>query len=225
MFIKKINSKSFQQRASDFLKDRIETLLQAKDIVYIALPGGSTPMPILSQLAKEKLDWSRVCFYQTDERVVPIDKKENNYSSLNEFFFTHIKALSYPMYTGEHSPEESCKSYIKELKKLETQNNIPRFDLIVLGMGEDGHIASLFPKSFLLNENHRWAAVEPEKKNGTQRITLCFPVLLNAEEIILLVTGSNKIKLLEEKKARKNLPIETLIDKNQNLTVLCSKEK
>ena len=222
MFIKKINSKSFQQR-SDFLKDRIETLLQTKGMVYIALPGGSTPMPILSQLAKEKLDWARVCFYQTDERVVPIDNKENNYSSLSEAFFTHIEALSYPMYTGEHSPEESCEIYIKELKKLETQNNIPRFDLIVLGMGEDGHIASLFPKSFLLNEKHRWAAVEPEKKNGTQRITLCFPVLLNAEETILLVTGSNKIKLLEEKKTRKNLPIETLINQNQNLTVLCSK--
>ena len=223
MFIKKINSKSFQQRASDFLKDRIETLLQTKGMVYIALPGGSTPMPILSQLAKEKLDWARVCFYQTDERVVPIDNKQNNYSSLSEAFFTHIKALSYPMYTGEHSPEESCEIYIKELKKLETQNNIPRFDLIVLGMGEDGHIASLFPKSFLLNEKHRWAAVEPVKKNGTQRITLCFPVLLNAEETILLVKGSNKIKLLEEKKTRKNLPIETLINQNQNLTVLCSK--
>ena len=223
MFIKKINPKSFEKSASNFLKNRIEALLQAKGIVHIALPGGSTPMPILKLLANEKLDWVRVCFYQTDERIVPIDKKENNYSSLNAVFFSHIKALSFPMYTGEHSPEESCESYIKELEKLEIHNNIPRFDLIVLGMGEDGHIASLFPNAALLAEPNKWVAVDQEKRNGVSRMTLCFPVLLNALETVLLISGSNKIKLIEDKEARKNLPIETLINQNLDLTVLCSK--
>lgn len=223
MFIKKINPKSFEKSASNFLKNRIEALLQAKGIVHIALPGGSTPMPILKLLANEKLDWARVWFYQTDERIVPIDKKENNYSSLNAVFFSHMKALSFPMYTGEHSPEESCESYIKELEKLEIHNNIPLFDLIVLGMGEDGHIASLFPNAALLAEPNKWVAIDQEKRNGLSRMTLCFPVLLNALETVLLIRGSNKIKLIEDKEARKNLPIETLINQNQNLTVLCSK--
>lgn len=223
MFIKKINPKSFEKSASNFLKNRIEALLQAKGIVHIALPGGSTPMPILKLLANEKLDWARVWFYQTDERIVPIDKKENNYSSLNAVFFSHMKALSFPMYTGEHSPEESCESYIKELEKLESHNNIPRFDLIVLGMGEDGHIASLFPNAALLVEPNKWVAIDQEKRNGLSRMTLCFPVLLNALETVLLISGSNKIKLIEDKETRKNLPIETLINQNQNLTVLCSK--
>ena len=86
MFIKKINPKSFEKTASNFLKNRIEALLQAKAVVYIALPGGSTPMPILKLLASENLDWARVCFYQTDERIVPFNKKENNYSLLNTVF-------------------------------------------------------------------------------------------------------------------------------------------
>lgn len=223
MFIKKINPKSFEKSASNFLKNRIEALLQAKGIVHIALPGGSTPMPILNLLANEKLDWARVCFYQTDERIIPIDNKENNYSSLNDVFFSHIKALSLPMYTGEHSPEQSCESYINELEKLENHNNIPCFDLIVLGMGEDGHIASLFPNAALLAEPNKLVAIDQEKRNGMSRMTLCFPVLLNALETVLLIRGSNKIKLIEDKKARKNLPIETLINQNQNLTVLCSK--
>ena len=223
MFIKKINPKSFEKTASNFLKNRIEALLKAKTVVYIALTGGSTPMPILKLLASENLDWARVCFYQTDERIVPFNKKENNYSLLNAVFFSHIKALSFPMYIGKYSPDESCESYIKELEKLETHNNIPRFDLIVLGMGDDGHIASLFPNAALLAERNKWAAVDQEKRNGTRRMTLCFPVLLNAHETVLLITGSNKIKLIEDKEARKNLPIETLINHNQNLTVLCSR--
>lgn len=225
MYIKKINPKSFEKVVSNFLKNRIETLLQAKDIVFIALPGGSTPMPILSQLAKEKLDWSRVCFYQTDERVVPIDKKENNYSSLNDVFFSHIKALSFPMYTGEHSPEVSCESYIKELKKLETNNNVPRFDLIVLGMGEDGHIASLFPGSNLLEEKENWVAIDPEKRNGTPRMTLTFPVLFNAGDIVLIISGLSKIGLVESETARHALPIDTLIKRTENLIILCMEEK
>jgi 6-phosphogluconolactonase len=180
-------------------------------------------MPILKLLANEKLDWARVCFYQTDERIIPIDNKENNYSSLNDVFFSHIKALSLPMYTGEHSPEQSCESYINELEKLENHNNIPCFDLIVLGMGEDGHIASLFPNAALLAEPNKLVAIDQEKRNGMSRMTLCFPVLLNALETVLLIRGSNKIKLIEDKKARKNLPIETLINQNQNLIVLCSK--
>jgi 6-phosphogluconolactonase len=224
MFIKKINPKSFEKTSSNFLKNRIEALLQAKGIVHIALPGGSTPMPTLKLLANEKLDWARVCFYQTDERIISIDNKENNYSSLNAVFFSHIKSLSFPMYTGEHSPEESCESYLKELEKLETHNNIPRFDLILLGMGEDGHIASLFPNAALLAEPNKWVAVDQEKRNGFSRMTLCFPVLNNALETVLLISGSNKIKLIEDKEARKKLPIEILINQNQNLTVLCSKE-
>ena len=90
MFIKKIDPNSFLLTVTNFLKNRIESLLQAKGVVHIALPGGSTPMPILKLLANEKLDWARVCFYQTDERIIPIDNKENNYSSLNDVFFSHI---------------------------------------------------------------------------------------------------------------------------------------
>ena len=127
------------------------------------------------------------------------------------------------MFTGELTPAESCNNYTNNLKNLDQLDKKPCFDLIVLGMGEDGHIASLFPNSALLSELNKWVAVDQEKRNGTSRMTLCFPVLQNALETVLLISGSNKIKLIEDKEARKNLPIETLINQNQNLTVLCTK--
>lgn len=222
MFIKKIDPNSFLLTVTNFLKNRIEALLHDKDTVYIALPGGSTPMPILKLLAKEKLDWQRVFFYLTDERIVEIDNQENNFNRLNKFFFSKINSISFPMYTGEISPTESCENYIKELEKLEQFNKTPRFDLIVLGMGEDGHIASLFPNSALLSEQNKWVALDPNERNGTTRMTLCFTILLNASETILIARGTKKIKLLEKEEARKNLPIETLLSQNQNLTVLCT---
>lgn len=225
MSIIRIEPSFFEQTSCDYINKRLRSLLDTKVRISVALPGGSTPMPILQSLAQANLDWSRIDFYQTDERLVPIEEKANNYRSLSNTFFSQINSNSFPMYTGKKSPEKSCADYTKELEKIGLYNNTPRFDLIILGMGEDGHIASLFPNSSLLNEQNKWVALDTKKRNGSFRMTLCFSVLLNALETIILVKGNNKLRLIEDKRARKNLPVDKLFRENKNLTVLCSKVK
>ena len=224
MYIKKTRPKSFKPIASDIIKNKLATLLETNDSINVALAGGSTPMPILDLLAKEKLDWRKISFYQTDERIVPIYDNSNNFKNLSKVFFDHIESNAYPMFTGEESAENARVDYIKELNKMNQKEGFPIFDLIILGMGEDGHIASLFPGSSLLTEKKSAVLLDPIKRNGAFRMTLSFPVLINASNTILLMSGSKKVNLFESKIAMDNLPINHLIQNNKNLTVICSED-
>lgn len=224
MYIKKTRPNSFNPIASDKIKNKLNTLLETNDRINVALAGGSTPMPILNLLAKENLDWSKISFYQTDERIVPIHDNSNNFKNLSKAFFDHIESNAYPMFTGEESPENACDNYINELNKMNQKQGLPIFDLIILGMGEDGHIASLFPGSSLLSIQNYSVLLDPIKRNGAFRMTLSFPVLINASNIILLILGSRKVDLFESKKAIDNLPIYHLISNNKNITVICSED-
>ena len=224
MYIKKTKPESFQQTASDIIKNKLATLLETKNSINVALAGGSTPMPILNLIAKENLDWEKISFYQTDERIVPIDDNSNNFKNLSKAFFDKIESNAYPMFTGEQSAENACESYIKELNKMNQKDGLPIFDLIILGMGEDGHVASLFPGSSLLTEKKTAVLLDPIKRNGAFRITLSLPVLVNASNTILLMSGSKKVNLFESKKAMNNLPINHIIQNNKNLTVICSED-
>lgn len=224
MYIKKTKPESFQQTASDIIKNKLAKLLETNDSINVALAGGSTPMPILTLLAKKNLDWKKISFYQTDERIVPIYDNSNNFKNLSKVFFDHIESNAYPMFTGEESAENARIDYIKELNKMNQKEGFPIFDLIILGMGEDGHIASLFPGSSLLTEKKTAVLLDPIKRNGAFRMTLSFPVLINASNTILLISGSKKINLFESKIAMDNLPINHLIQNNKNLTVICSED-
>lgn len=224
MYIIKTNKRSFYQRASNFIKSRLEIILQTKENANVALAGGSTPMPILNLLAKEKIEWNKINFFQTDERIVPKYDVRSNFYNLTKAFFDQIESNTFPMYTGEKTPENSCNSYKKILKKMDQNKCIPKFDLIILGMGEDGHVASLFPESQLLLERKKTVMIDPLKRHDTIRMTLSLPVLTQALHTIILTKGSKKLKLLESKKARINLPIDYIIDNNKNITAICSKD-
>jgi 6-phosphogluconolactonase len=224
MYIKKTRPGSFLLTASDIIKNKLATLLETHDSINVALAGGSTPMPILNLLAKENLDWKKISFYQTDERIVSINDNSNNFRNLSEAFFDHIESNAYPMFKGEQSAENARECYIKELNKMNQKEGLPIFDLIILGMGEDGHIASLFPGSSLLTEKKTAVLLDPIKRNGVFRMTLSFPVLINASNTILLMSGSKKVNLFESKKEMDNLPINHLIHNNKNITVICSED-
>ena len=128
------------------------------------------------------------------------------------------------MYLGEQIPENACNSYAMALEKMNKNKDIPVFDLIILGMGEDGHVASLFPGSPLLLEKKKTVILDLNERNGTLRMTLSLPVLTKASETIILLSGSTKFKLLESKKSRFNLPIDYLIKNNKNMTAICSED-
>ena len=173
----------------------------------VALAGGSTPRSLYRLLADEffrpQIDWDNVFFFFGDERAVLPDAAESNYRMANETLFRPLGTAHGRVFrwkTELSDPLETALRYeemIRSFFELESRR-FPRFDLVFLGMGEDGHTASLFPHTPALNESSRIAVANRVKKLASFRLTLTVPVLNNASNIIFLVTGANKANPLKE---------------------------
>lgn len=176
----------------------------AKGKVTVALSGGSTPKAlfrILAEQYEEKVDWSKIHFFWGDERCVPPDDDESNYGMTQDLLLRHIDIPMANIHRvkGEDDPEQEATRYgelIEEHVKME--DGYPVFDLILLGMGSDGHTASIFPhqKELLMAESICAVATHPE--SGQQRITLTGPVINRAQQIAFLVTGASKTDKLRQ---------------------------
>ncbi|MBI4563496.1 MAG: 6-phosphogluconolactonase [Planctomycetes bacterium] len=168
----------------------------------IALSGGTTPRPLYSLLAQEPyrsaMDWSRVDLFWVDERAVPPDHPDSNFRAARELL---IDPLGLPQDRIHRMPADcpdldaAARAYESELARA-FETSPPSFDLVVLGIGADGHIASLFPGSETLNETRRGvvAAEAPVEPRG--RLTLTPPVLRRAVRILVLVSGAAKAEAL-----------------------------
>ncbi|MBF6614868.1 MAG: 6-phosphogluconolactonase [Chloroflexi bacterium] len=173
----------------------------------VALSGGSTPRLLYGLLASETfrgdVPWNAIQFFFGDERFVPHTSKDSNYKLANDELFTRLNIKSdsvFPIPTEGISPDEAADQYQATLRQVfRTQDGeVPRFDLIFLGMGDEGHTASLFPHTAVLHEKERLADATYVEKLAADRITLT-PVVLNAAaEIILMVTGEGKAQALEQ---------------------------
>jgi 6-phosphogluconolactonase len=171
----------------------------------IALSGGSTPKTLYQLLAEEpyrsRIDWTKVEVFFTDERCVPPDHPESNYRMARETLLSKVPIPGDNIYRmrGEvEPPEEAAKEYGMMLKEKFGDGGL---DLCLLGMGEDGHTASLFPGTPAVNEtHHRCVAVYVEKSTTGKswRITLTAPFINRSREVIILVAGANKSKVLAE---------------------------
>ncbi|WP_447978814.1 6-phosphogluconolactonase [Candidatus Nitrospira bockiana] len=170
-----------------------------RDLFRVALSGGKTPRTLYQRLAQEYrrgLDWSRVEFYFSDERCVPPDHPESNFRSAEE---TLLRPLGIdPRRTvrmeGEAVPDEAADRYEKVMRdRFQVAPPAwPRFDLILLGLGEDAHIASLFPHSAALKEGAR-AVVATKAPHGVpDRLSFTVPLINQARQVLLLVTGEAK---------------------------------
>jgi len=169
----------------------------------VALAGGSTPKALYQLLAaepfKNQIEWGKVFFFLGDERFVPEDDPESNFRMLKENLFEplHIsQANIFRWNAGKKSPEETAKEYEIAMSWIfiedEEERTRPVFDLILLGMGGDGHTASLFPYTKALSETNRFAVANPVEKLQTTRLTLTFPVINYARNIMFLVSGAEK---------------------------------
>jgi len=168
----------------------------------VALAGGNTPRAIYQLVAtnyREQIDWSRVHFFWGDERYVPINAPDSNYRMAREALFDHVSILAenvHRMSTEFIQPETAAQNYEKTLRDF-WPDSLPRFDLIQLGLGPDGHILSLFPNSLLLQEEQRLvAAVMDSPKPPPTRITLTLAVINHAAQIHFFVTGAEKAEAL-----------------------------
>lgn len=172
--------------------------IAAHGSAHIALSGGSTPAALYDQLARrpDGLPWSRVAFYFGDERTVPQDHPESNFRLAQTHLFAPLfidPAQVFPMISNPmRTNQEEAARYASVLRPLAKDQGVPVFDVVLNGMGDDGHFASLFPGTPALDERQQWVVVNPVERLHTERITLSFPVFEAARQVFFLVTGASK---------------------------------
>lgn len=173
----------------------------------VALSGGSTPnylyRMLLTDKFKGKIDWTQVYFFLGDERDVSPMSEKSNFRLANENLLKPLKVSNtniFRWHTEIIDAAEVAESYERAIKKFFGLSNgeFPNFDLIFLGMGDDGHTASLFPFSDALNETSKIVVSNYVEKLNTKRLTFTFPTINNASNIIFMISGKNKAAALKE---------------------------
>ena len=170
----------------------------------MAISGGKTPDLLFSVLAEKFATsalWQKVHFWWVDERMVSPENTESNFGVANKLFFSKISIPeeNISRIKGENEPDSEALAYSQQIQNnLKQQNGWPIFDLILLGMGDDGHTASIFPDQMELLESDQICAVAIHPSTGQKRITLTGKVINNAEKVCFLVTGTNKAERLSE---------------------------
>jgi len=194
-------------KSIDELSEKIAMLLQrgaetTDSYFTVALSGGSTPKSVFKYLAenyKDKINWNKIKFFWGDERCVPSDHPGSNFLMTKKSLFDKIEIIPSNIFAidGDNKPELETERYANVIKdNVISENGFPKFDLVLLGLGEDGHTASIFPDqmNLLTSENICEAAQHPQL--GQKRITLTGKVINNANQIVFLVTGKGKAGIL-----------------------------
>jgi len=190
--------------AEAFAKDLYQFVSSREGSVHIALSGGSTPALLFDVLAKDyatKMPWDKIHFWWGDERCVLPTDEQSNYKMTVDHLLGKIKMPEENIHRvlGELTPEQANKAYIHEISELVPESNgWPEFDLIILGMGNDGHTASIFPHEIQLLHDANICAVATHPESGQKRVSLTGAVINNAKEVSFLVTGKSKTERVNE---------------------------
>lgn len=204
--MEKLNIYQTPEDLANLFADRLMSRIaqKAKGEFHLAISGGKTPDLLFSALNNQFPHsplWQKVHFWWVDERMVPPDHPESNYRVANQLLFSQISIPEENIHRikGENNPEEEALSYALQIRKiLPSGNGWPVFDLILLGMGDDGHTASIFPDQMDLLESDQICAVATHPVSGQKRVTLTGKPINNAAKICFLVTGSGKAERLKE---------------------------
>jgi 6-phosphogluconolactonase len=180
--------------------------IAARGRFCVALSGGSTPRAMYSLLSSgefnAQVDWERVHIFWSDERCVPPDHADSNYRMAHESWLDHVPIPPDHVHRihGEDNPEQAAADYEYELRSL-FGHGVPRFDLVLLGLGDDGHTASIFPGAPAIHEQARWVMPVDHTTPPpplVSRVTLA-PVVLNASAmVVFMVTGVSKAARLAQ---------------------------
>lgn len=183
----------------------------------VALSGGNTPRALFSRLAsddfKHKIDWTRWDIYWGDERCVPPDHADSNYRMAYETLISRVPLTEKQVHRieGERDPEDAATRYGRMLKALAAEDE-PLFDVVLLGMGDDGHTASLFPGTPALAEPRHLAVSVYVQKLNSNRVTLTARALNRARQVLFLVTGEKKAPVIRDIRAgRGDYPVRLII--------------
>lgn len=160
----------------------------------LGLAGGSTPLSTYRSLSQLWLPWDRVDAWLTDERWVPLDHPDSNAGAAKQALFDHVPAALHPAPFDEWTPDEAAADYETTLRQVLGSDGGEGIqpDLVILGMGEDGHTASLFPDSSALTETERLYVATWVPRHSSWRLTATVPLLQAAQRLFFLVTGEHK---------------------------------
>ena len=219
------NPEELADQFASLLMNWVET--HSGNEFHLAISGGKSPDLLFDILAEKYADsvlWQKLHFWWVDERMVPPENPESNFGVVQNLLFSKISIPEENIHRmkGENIPEEEAFSYSAQIQeKLSFENGWPVFDLILLGMGDDGHTASIFPDQMELLSSNQICEVATHPSSGQKRITLTGRAINRAEKVCFLVTGANKAERIEEiwdKKENANLlPAAHILPVNGNL--------
>ena len=224
------------EEMSEFLVTLIRDKVNAAnkgEPVNIALSGGTTPKLIFENMVKrykERIKWERIRFFQVDERCVPPDSPESNYLMIRKHLLDglNIPEDHFFRIKGENNPQDEAVRYGKILiENLPMESKYPVFDLVLLGLGEDGHTASLFPGDTVVLKSQNYCEVAVHPQTGQKRITLTLPIFNHARQVVFMVTGKGKAAIVAEiiqYPEKKRLPASLVNTGKEKLTWLLNTE-
>ena len=193
-----------QRGAAEIIVRILDDTIAFRGVASLSLSGGSTPKAIYELLAhgefRSSVEWTKVHVFWGDERCVPPSHPESNYRMACESMLDTVRIPKSNIHRipAEKTPDQAAESYERELKSFFGNTSLPRFDLMLLGMGDDGHTASLFPGTSILDEHTRLVANVFVAKLKVHRVSLTYPVINNSESILILVSGSGKAAMLRD---------------------------
>jgi len=217
--------------------NKVEQAVASRGIARIAISGGSTPNATFKLLSDPSqpflatVPWDKLQLFWVDERCVPPDNPESNYGVCRELLLTKVPIPETNVFRmeGELDPEEAASRYestLRNVMKLEGAES-PAFDLVVLGMGPDGHTASLFPHTAALEEMNRLAVANHVQNKDAWRVTLTWPVINHAASVFFLIAGADKAQILHEvllgPRDPERLPSQLIAPSGGILTLLLDK--
>ena len=189
--------------AADIFVEQARRAVMEKGQFTLALTGGSSPVELHKMLAQEpylsQVDWGKCFVFWGDERWVPLHDERSNARMAFETLLNHVpvpKEQIFPMWSKDKAPQEHAAEYERQLQLVLGKQGV--FDLIFLGMGDDGHTASLFPGTEVLNEEAAWVKAYYLDPQQMYRITLTAPLINRAKNIVFLVNGEKKAPALRE---------------------------
>ncbi len=195
------NPSTMAERAAHHLVELCEEAISRRGVFTLAISGGVTPLPLFRLLAGEdwadRLPWEKIVLYWVDERCVDPSHPESNYGMARRELLSHVPVTWYYRIKGEDNPVQAAAAYeflLQEHFRLKP-GEFPRFDCVLLGLSNDGHVASLFPGEQAMMEKERIVVdqyVRSTNNDIANRVTLTLPAINNARSCIFLVSGADK---------------------------------
>jgi len=196
-----LRTKTFARDAANFILTKARESLDERQQFRIALSGGNTPRSVYAEMAKRDLSWKKFLFTFGDERCVPPENDESNFRMVNEALFrpASVPDSSILRMRGEIEPVLAAKEYEAQLDVLAAKRGekIYEHDLILLGLGDDGHTASLFPGTEALSETERRIMANYVPKLNSWRLSFTFPLIFAARAVCFLIGANKDPKLIE----------------------------